>query len=385
MDAFLSAKHRLYRRFFRDFAVSELAPRATETDASAEYPAEALRRMAEHGFFGLPFPRAQGGIGADYLAYILAAEEFSRECAATGGAFTSHTALVSCPIFYFGTPAQHERWLKPLIAQGKMGSFCLTEPDAGTDVGGIRCRAEKDNGGYILNGSKIFITSGLYAQTYIVFAATGPGRGTRGLTAFLVDKDTPGFRFGRLEDKMGIRASSAAVLFFDDVRIPAEQRLGAEGQGYAIAMHTLDGGRIGIAAQATGIARAAYDAAAAYLGRRRQFRRPLSEFQGLRWSLADMLTQCEAAQLLVYRAARDKALGRPVTRQAAQAKLFASETATRCAHAAQQMHGGYGYMKGTAVERLYRDARITEIYEGTSEAQRMIIAADALKRQENRG
>ncbi len=379
MDAFLSPKHRLYRRFFRDFAVAELAPRALEIDATGEFPHLAVQRMAECGFFGLPFPMSVGGIGADYLAYSVAVEEFSRVCAATGGLFASHTALVSSPVWHHGTPEQHERWLKPLIAGQRLGSFCLTEPEAGTDAASVRAAAKRGDGGYILNGSKVFITSGGFADTYLIFAMTAPERGVKGLTALLLDKGAPGFRVGRFEDKLGIRASSAAELYFDNVFIPEAQRLGKEGEGFAIAMHTLDGGRIGIASQAIGMARAALDEGVSYLGRRRQFKRPLSAFQGLRWSAADMQARCEAARLLTYRAARLKALDRPCTAEAAQAKLLASETAMHCAHAAQQIHGGYGYIKGATVERLFRDARITEIYEGTSEAQRMVISAALLR------
>ncbi|MBS3872090.1 MAG: acyl-CoA dehydrogenase [Firmicutes bacterium] len=379
MDFALSKKHEMFRTLFQDFAMQEVAPLAAEIDESGEFPWLTVKKMAALGFLGLPFPREVGGAGADNLAYTMAVEEVSRACAATGVILSAHVSLGAHPIYQFGTPEQKTRFLVPQAKGEKLGAFALTEPNAGTDAAGQQTTALLDGGEYILNGSKIFITNGEVADIYIVFAMTDRSKGLKGISAFVVEKGTPGFTFGPQENKLGIRASSTTELIFEDCRIPATNLLGKEGDGFKIAMQTLDGGRIGIAAQALGIAQAALDESLRYAKERQQFAKPIGTFQAIQWMIADMGTEIEAARLLVYRAAWLKDMRKPFSKEAAMAKLYASETAMKHTVKAIQIHGGYGYMKDYKVERLMRDAKITEIYEGTSEVQRMVISASLLK------
>ncbi|MBS3937299.1 MAG: acyl-CoA dehydrogenase [Peptococcaceae bacterium] len=379
MDFALSKKHEMFRTLFQEFAAQEIAPVAAELDESGEFPWLAVRKMASLGFLGLPFPKDLGGAGADTLAYILAVEEFSRACAATGVVLSAHVSLGAHPIYQFGTKEQQARFLGPLAKGEKLGAFALTEPNAGTDAASQQTTAVLSGGEYVLNGTKIFITNGEVADTYIVFAMTDRSKGLKGISAFVVEKGTPGFTFGPQENKLGIRASSTTELIFEDCRIPSGNMLGKEGDGFKIAMQTLDGGRIGIAAQALGIAQAALDESVRYAKERQQFSKPIGTFQAIQWMIADMGTDIEAARLLVYRAAWLKDMRRPFSKEAAMAKLYASETAMKHTVKAIQVHGGYGYMKDYKVERLMRDAKITEIYEGTSEVQRMVISASLLK------
>ena len=379
MEFVLTPRQEMFRTLFREFAEKEVAPLAAEIDESGEFPLETVRKMTKAGFMGLPFPREYGGAGADTITYIMAVEELSRACASTGVILSCHVSLGSNPIYQFGTARQKEKYLVPM-AQGKfLGAFGLTEPNAGTDASNQQTTAVLDNGEYLLNGSKIFITNGGQADVYIVFAVTDRAKGLKGLSAFIVEKGQPGFTFGPQENKIGIRASSTTELIFQDCRIPQENILGKEGDGFKIAMATLDGGRIGIGAQALGIAQAALDESVRYSKEREQFNKPISSFQAIQWMIADMATEIDAARLLVYRAADLKDRKKLFGKEAAMAKLFASETAMRAALKAVQIHGGYGYMKDYKVERLMRDAKITEIYEGTSEVQRLVISGAVLK------
>ncbi|MGI9952801.1 acyl-CoA dehydrogenase [Moorellaceae bacterium AZ2] len=379
MEFSLTKSQEMIRQMVREFARKEIAPGAAERDASATFPWEILRQMAKYNLLGIPFPEEYGGAGGDTLSYVIAIEELARVCAATAVIVSAHTSLGAHPIYQYGTEEQKQRFLVPLTQGEKLGAFALTEPNAGTDAGSLQTTAVKEGDHYILNGNKVFITNGSVADIYIVFARTGPSKGSRGLTAFIVEKGTPGFFFGKKEDKLGIRASSTTELIFRNCLVPVENRLGEEGEGFKIAMQTLDGGRIGIAAQALGIAQACLDASIRYAKEREQFGRPISSFQAIQWMLADMATQIEAARLLVYRAAWLKDKEYPFSREAAMAKLFASETAMQQAIKAVQIHGGYGYIKDYPVERYFRDAKITEIYEGTSEVQRLVISASILR------
>lgn len=379
MDFALSKKHEMFRTLFQDFAMQEVAPLAAEIDESGEFPWVTVKKMAALGFLGLPFPREFGGAGADNLAYTMAVEEISRACASTGVILSAHVSLGAHPIYQFGTPEQKARFLMPQAKGEKLGAFALTEPNAGTDAAGQQTTALLDGGEYVLNGSKIFITNGEVADIYIVFAMTDRSKGLKGISAFVLEKGAPGFAFGPQENKLGIRASSTTELIFEDCRIPAGNLLGKEGDGFKIAMQTLDGGRIGIAAQALGIAQSALDESVRYAKERQQFAKPIGTFQAIQWMIADMGTEIEAARMLVYRAAWLKDMRKPFSKEAAMAKLYASETAMKHTVKAIQIHGGYGYMKDYKVERLMRDAKITEIYEGTSEVQRMVISASLLK------
>jgi butyryl-CoA dehydrogenase len=328
---------------------------------------------------GMPYPEKEGGAGADYVSYVIAVEELSRACASTGIILSAHTSLATWPIFKFGTEAQKERYLHDMTSGRRLGAFALTEPAAGTDAAAGTATATLHADGYALNGSKMFITNAPYAEVYIAFAKTDPERGARGMSAFIVEKDTPGFSVGEAEHKLGIRGSSTPPVYFSDCRVPREALLGGEGDGFKIAMQTLDGGRIGVSAQALGIAQAALDASVAYAKERVQFGKPIATLQAIQWMIADMATEIDAARLLVYRAASCVDNGRPYSTEGAMAKLFASETATRVAGKAIQIHGGYGYTESYPVERNYRDAKITELYEGTSEVQRMVIARSTLR------
>ncbi len=379
MDFELSDEQQLIRDAVREFAEAEVAPIAAELDRDHRFPTELLPRLAEMNLMGMPYPEKVGGAGADYVSYVIAVEELSRACASTGVILSAHSSLATWPVFKFGTEAQHERYLHDMASGRRLGAFALTEPAAGTDAGAGTATATPHADGYALNGSKMFITNAPFAEVYIVFAKTDPERGTRGMSAFIVEKDTPGFSVGEAEHKLGIRGSSTPPVYFSDCRIPREALLGEEGDGFKIAMATLDGGRIGIAAQALGIAQAALDASVDYAKERVQFGKPIAALQAIQWMIADMATEIDAARLLVYRAASFLDNGRPYSTEGAMAKLFASETATRVAGKAIQIHGGYGYTESYPVERNYRDAKITEIYEGTSEVQRMVIARSALR------
>ena len=379
MDFELSDEQQLIRDAVREFAEAEVAPIAAELDRDHRFPTELLPRLAEMNLMGMPYPEKVGGAGADYPSYVIAVEELSRACASTGVILSAHTSLATWPVFKFGTDAQKDRYLHDMASGRRLGAFALTEPAAGTDAAAGTATAMLHADGYALNGSKMFITNAPYAEVYIVFAKTDPERGTRGMSAFIVEKDTPGFSVGEAEHKLGIRGSSTPPVYFSDCRVPKDALLGGEGDGFKIAMATLDGGRIGIAAQALGIAQAALDASVAYAKERVQFGKPIATLQAIQWMIADMATEIDAARLLVYRAASCVDNGRPYSTEGAMAKLFASETATRVAGKAIQIHGGYGYTESYPVERNYRDAKITEIYEGTSEVQRMVIARSALR------
>jgi butyryl-CoA dehydrogenase len=379
MDFELTDEQQLIRDAVREFAEAEVTPIAAEIDRDHRFPFELLPKLAEMNLMGMPYPEKAGGAGADYVSYVIAVEELSRACASTGVIVSAHTSLATWPVFKFGTETQQDRYLHDMASGRRLGAFALTEPAAGTDAGAGTATATLNADGYALNGSKMFITNAPFADVYIVFAKTDPERGARGISAFIVEKDTPGFSVGEAEHKLGIRGSSTPPIYFSDCRMPREALLGAEGDGFKIAMATLDGGRIGIAAQALGIAQAALDASVAYAKERVQFGKPIATLQAIQWMIADMATEIDAARLLVYRAASCVDNGRPYSTEGAMAKLFASETATRVAGKAIQIHGGYGYTESYPVERNYRDAKITEIYQGTSEVQRMVIARSALR------
>ena len=379
MDFELTDEQQLIREAVREFAESEVAPIAAEVDRDHRFPSELVPRMAELNIMGMPYPEKFGGAGADNVSYMIAAEELARACATTSVILLAHASLATYPVYKFGTDAQHERYLHDMASGRRLGAFALTEPGAGTDAGAGTTTATLKGDEYVLNGSKIFITNAPFAEIYIVFAKTDPAQGTRGMSAFIVEKDTPGFSVGEAEHKLGIRGSSTPPLYFADCHIPRGALLGGEGDGFKIAMQTLDGGRIGIAAQAVGIAQAALDAATAYAKERVQFGKPIGALQAIQWMIADMATQLDAARLLTYRAAWCEDQGRPYGTEGAMAKLFASETATRVCDRAIQIHGGYGFTESYPVERNYRDAKITELYEGTSEVQRMVIARSYLR------
>lgn len=372
-------QHKMLREMYRAFTINEVEPIAGEVDEEERFPIETVEKMKALGFFGIPFPLAYGGQGGDNLAYAMAVEELSKACGTTGVIVSAHTSLCAAPIYEFGTEAQKQKYLVPLAKGEKLGAFGLTEPNAGTDAAGQQTQAIKDGDDYIINGSKIFITNAGYASVYIVMAMTEPDKGLKGISAFIVDGDADGFTIGKKEDKMGIRGSATSELIFENVRVPKENLLGKEGQGFKIAMKTLDGGRIGIASQALGLAQGALDETVKYTKERKQFGRALSKFQNTQFQLADMQTKIEASRLLVYKAAKAKDDKLNYSTDAAMAKLFASETAMEVTTKAVQLHGGYGYTREYPVERMMRDAKITEIYEGTSEVQKMVIAGKLLK------
>ena len=375
----LDREHRLVLQMYRDFARNEVKPLAKEVDEREAFPVDTVRKMARTGFLGIPFPKEYGGAGGDNLAYTMAVEELSKVCGTTGVILSAHTSLCAAPIFEFGTEAQKQAYLVPLAKGEKLGAFGLTEPNAGTDAAGQQTTAELMGDHYLVNGSKIFITNAGYADVYIIFAMTDKAKGTKGISAFILDKDMPGFSIGKKEEKMGIRGSSTCELIFENVKVPVGNLLGQEGKGFGIAMKTLDGGRIGIAAQALGLAQGAIDETVKYVKERKQFGKALSVFQNTQFQLADMQVRTEAARLLVYKAAAHKDAGQPYSVDAAMAKLFAAETAMEVTTKAVQLHGGYGYIRDYPVERMMRDAKITEIYEGTSEVQRMVVSANMLR------
>ena len=379
MNFTLTKEQELVRQMVRDFAVNEVKPIAAEIDVTERFPMENVKKMGELGMMGIPFPTEFGGAGGDVLSYILAVEELSKVCATTGVILSAHTSLCASLINENGTPEQKEKYLRDLCTGNKIGAFGLTEPGAGTDAAGQQTTAVLDGDNYILNGSKIFITNGGVADTFIVFAMTDKSKGTKGISAFIVEKGFLGFSIGKKEDKLGIRASSTTELIFENCVVPKENLIGREGKGFGIAMKTLDGGRIGIAAQALGIAEGALDEAIKYMKERKQFGRPISAFQGLQWMVAEMSTKIEAARFLVYKAAWLKENKQPYSIDAARAKLYAAEVAMDVTTKAVQLFGGYGYTKEYPVERMMRDAKITEIYEGTSEVQKMVISGSLLK------
>ena len=371
----------LFEQMLKDFAENEVKPLAQEIDEEERFPAETVAKMAKLGLFGIIIPRQYGGAGAGYREYIFAVEEISKHCGTTGVVLSAHTSLCAAPILEFGTEEQKQKYLPDLATGRKLGGFGLTEPNAGTDAGNQQTTAVETEDCYLLNGSKIFITNGGEAATYVVIAVTGKGEKGPEMSAFIVEKGWEGFSFGKHEKKMGIRGSATCELIFENVRVPKENLLGKRGEGFKIAMKTLDGGRIGIAAQALGIAEGALDTTVAYVKSRKQFGRPLSAFQNTQFQLADMATKTAAARALVYIAADAKQNKLPtLSVNAAQAKLFASETAMEVTTKAVQLHGGYGYTREYPVERMMRDAKITEIYEGTSEVQRMVISGALLKK-----
>ena len=390
MDFTLSKEHEMARQLFKDFAENEVKPLAQEIDEEHRFPRETVDKMAKYGFMGIPVPKDMGGQGCDILTYAMCVEELSKVCGTTGVIVSAHTSLCVDPILTYGTPEQKAKYVPDLASGKKLGAFVLTEPGAGTDAQGQQTKAVFDEATneWVLNGSKCFITNGKEADVYVIIAVTGKiekrGRMQKEISAFIVEKDTPGFTFGTKENKMGICASSTYELIFTDCRIPAGNLLGQKGKGFAIAMHTLDGGRIGIAAQALGIAEGALETTIAYVKERKQFGRAIAQFQNTQFQLADMATKVEAAKLLVYKAARKKdeyQAGAKVSYsvEAAMAKLYAAEVAMEVTTKCVQLHGGYGYIKEYGVERMMRDAKITEIYEGTSEVQRMVISGALLK------
>ena len=375
MNFELSEEQNLIRDMVRSFAETEIAPSAAIRDEEERFDRELMfDRLAELGLTGIVFPEEYGGAGADYISYAIAVEELSRVCASTGVTLSAHLSLGANPIYLFGTEEQKQKFLVPMARGEKMGALGLTEPSAGSDAGGTKTSARRDGDEWILNGSKIFITNGGDAEVYIVLARTDKdAEKHHGMSAFIVEKGTPGFTFGKKEKKMGIRSSPTMELVFTDCRVPKDNLLGPEGSGFKVAMKTLDGGRIGIASQALGIAQGALEAAVAYARERKQFDTPIARFQGVQFQLADMATGVEAARMLVYRAAYRASAGLAYSQEAAMAKLFASETAMKVTTQAVQILGGYGYTREFPVERMMRDAKITEIYEGTSEIQRLVI------------
>ncbi len=379
MEFRLTEEQEMLRNMVRDFAINEVEPEAAERDEKERFDRGIFNAMAELGLTGIPFPEEYGGVGAEYISYAIAVEELSRVCASTGVTLSAHVSLCSWPIYNYGTQEQKEKFLVPLAAGKKIGAFGLTEPSAGSDASATKTTAVLNGDQWILNGTKIFITNGGEAETYVITAMTDKSQGHRGISVFIVEKGTPGFSFGKKEAKMGIRASTTMELVFEDCRIPKENLLGKLGQGFKIALATLNGGRIGIGAQAVGIAQGALDAAIKYSKERVQFNQPIADFQAIQFMLADMATKIEAARLLVYRAAYLESYDLPFTKEAAMAKLFSSETAMEVTTKAVQIFGGYGYSREYPVERMMRDAKITEIYEGTSEVQRIVISSKLIK------
>ena len=378
MNFSLTKEQEFVRKMVRDFAETEVEPLAADIDAEHRFPEETVEKMAKYGLLGVPFPTEYGGAGGDHISYAITVEELSKKCASTGVICSAHTSLCCWPIFNWGTEEQRQKYLPDLLSGKKLGAFGLTEPNAGTDASGQQTRAVDGGDCWILDGAKVFITNGGYADVFVVMAMTDKSKGNHGISSFIVEKGDPGFSIGKTEDKMGICASSTTELIFQGCKIPKDRLLGEIGDGFKVAMSTLDGGRIGIASQALGIAQGALDVTIEYMQARKQFGKSLSKFQALQFVVADLETQIQAARLLVYRAADMKDKHLPYGPAAAMAKLFAAETAMHVTTKCVQLHGGYGYTKDYPVERMMRDAKITEIYEGTSEVQRMVIAASVL-------
>jgi butyryl-CoA dehydrogenase len=380
MNFQLTKEQEMVRKMVRDFADNEVEPIAAEIDKEHRFPTETVKKMARYGLLGVPFPKETGGAGGDYISYAITVEELSRRCASTGVICSAHTSLCVWPIFAWGNEEQKKKYLPNLTCGHKLGAFGLTEPNAGSDAAGQQTRAEDKGDHWLLNGTKIFITNGGYADVFVIMAMTDKSKGTRGISSFIVEKGFEGFSIGKTEDKMGICASSTTELVFQNCKIPKENLLGKTGEGFKVAMSTLDGGRIGIAAQALGIAQGAFDVTVEYMKGRRQFGKKLSQMESLQFEMAEMRTRIEAARLLIYRAADMKDRHQPYGPMSAMAKLFAAETAMYVTTKAVQLHGGYGYIRDYPLERMMRDAKITEIYEGTSEVQKIVIAADIFKK-----
>jgi len=379
MDFSLTEDQKMLRSMVRDFAEKELEPIAAEIDEECRYPAESIKKIAELGLMGIPFPEEYGGGGAGPVEFAIAVEEISRACASTGVIYLVSAGLAGKPIYRFGSEEQRQRFLVPIARGEKLACFALTEAGAGSDVAALESTATRRNDGYVLNGTKLFITNGVEADIAIVFATIDKSLKHRGITAFIVEKGAPGFSVGKLEHKLGIRASSTTELVFEDCFVPEANRLGDEGEGFKIALKTIDSSRISIATQGLGIAQGAFDRALAYAKERQQFGQPIINFQAIQWMLADMATQIDAARLLIYRAAYLEGSGLPFTKEAAMAKLFAAETAMFVTTKAMQIYGGYGYVKEYPLERYFRDARIIGIYEGTDEMQRLTIARSLIR------
>ncbi|AUM67060.1 acyl-CoA dehydrogenase [Brevibacillus laterosporus] len=379
MDFRLNEEQEMLRKMIREFAEEHIAPTAAERDEEERFDRSIFEQMAELGLTGIPWDEKYGGAGADYLSYVLAVEELSRVDASIGVTLSAHVSLASWPIYKFGTEEQKQTFLRPLAEGKKLGAYCLTEAGSGSDSAGMRTTAVRDGDHYILNGNKIFITNAGEAETYIVFAVTNPDLKHKGVTAFLLEKDMPGFSMGKKEKKLGIRSSLTLEVIMEDVRVPVANRLGEEGQGFKIAMMTLDGGRNGIAAQALGIAQGAFEHALSYAKERIQFGKPIAALQAIQFKLADMATQIEAARLLTYQAAWLEDKGLPYGKASAMSKVFAGDIAMQVTTEAVQVFGGYGYTREYPVERFMRDAKITQIYEGTNEIQRVVISNLLLK------
>ncbi|MCP8617405.1 acyl-CoA dehydrogenase [Salirhabdus salicampi] len=373
MNFELTEEQQMLKKMVRDFAKNEVEPTAAERDEEERFDREIFDKMANLGLTGIPWPEEYGGIASDFVSYVIAVEELSRVCASTGVTLSAHISLASWPIYKFGTEEQKKTFLTQLATGEKLGAYALSEPGSGSDVASMRTTAKEDGEYYILNGSKVWITNGGEAEIYIVFAKTDYDARHNGITAFIVEKGTKGFSFGKKEKKLGIRSSPTTELIFENCKIPKEHRLGEEGEGFKIAMMTLDGGRNGIAAQAVGIADGALTAAVEYAKEREQFGKPIAHNQGISFKLADMATEVEASRLLTYQAAYLESKGLPYAKASAMAKLFAGDTAMRVTTEAVQVYGGYGYTKDYPVERYMRDAKITQIYEGTNEIQRLVI------------
>ncbi len=377
MNFKFSKSEEAVQKVAREFAEKEVAPLAEELDREGKFPFETFDKMVKVGFTGIGIPEEFGGSGGDDITKVIVVSELAKKCGSTAAILSIHSVFAQM-IYKFGTAEQKKEYLPLVTSGGKMNAFALTEPNAGSDAGAVQTTADVDGDDYVINGTKCFITGGNLADFVIVFALTDPSKGLRGLSAIIVPKGTPGFSIGKIENKMGIRASQTAELIFDNCRVPRSNLLGKEGQGFKIAMVGLDGARIGVAAQSLGIAEGALDEAVAYMKERVQFGKPISAFQGLQWYIADMATRIECAKWLIYRTAFLKIEGEPFTKEAAMAKLYASETANYVTKLALQIHGGYGYMKDYPLERMARDARITEIYEGTSEIQKVVISREVL-------
>jgi alkylation response protein AidB-like acyl-CoA dehydrogenase len=369
----------MMRKMVREFAREEIAPHIESMDEEDKFPREVIDKMAGLGLMGIPIPEEWGGAGADFISYILALEEISKVSATVGVILAVHTSVGTMPILRYGTEEQKKKYVTRLASGEFLGAFALTEPQAGSDASRIRTSARRAGDKYILNGSKVFITNAGEADTYVTFAVTDPEKGSRGISAFIVEKDTPGFRVGKKEKKMGLGGSNTCELIFEEAEVPAENLLGREGQGYEIALSNLAGGRIGIGAQALGIATAAFEHALAYAKERKQFGKPISQIQAIQFKLADMATRIEAARLLIYRAAEMRQNGHNCKLEASMAKMYASDTAMKVTTEAVQIFGGYGYTREYPVERLFRDAKITQIYEGTNEIQRLVIGNELIK------
>jgi len=375
----LSEEQIMLRDTVREFAKNEIEPHAAEIDRTMEFPAASLRKMGELGFLSVPFPAEYGGGGLDTLSFALMMEELARVCGSTTLSVAAHCSLCCAPINMFGNEAQKKRYLPDLFLGKKVGSFCLSEPGSGSDAGAMTTVAKRDGDFYVLNGAKMWVTNGGYAGTYIVFAKTNPEAGTRGIGAFIVEREFPGIVIGKKENKLGLRASDTRQISFDNCKVPAANLLGRENEGFKYAMQILDGGRIGIGAMALGLGQAAFEKATAYSKERKAFGQQIADFQAIRWYIADMATEIHAARLMVHHAAELKDAGKPYVKEAAMAKLFASEMAMRACNKAIQIFGGYGYLMDYPVERYWRDCKLTEIGEGTSEVQRLVISREVLK------